>query len=135
MRLIRAAGSVCCPAPREDARPSAAGLFEAAALDHRARSQASSLSLLELDGSPVGRALGTGDGIRLDESRIRHYLHAYAYSLLRPVLTVASPDPEYDSKRARIEGLQRQVEAGTIDLYKDNPRVAQRDKSKQVAKK
>jgi hypothetical protein len=56
-------------------------------------------------------------GIRLDESRIRHYLHAHAYSLLRPVLTVASPDPEYDSKRARIEDLQRQAEAGTIDLY------------------
>jgi hypothetical protein len=33
------------------------------------------------------------------------------------VLTVASPDPEYDSKRARIEDLQRQAEAGTIDLY------------------
>jgi putative transposase len=58
--------------------------------------------------------------IRLDESRIRHYLHAHAYSLLRPVLTVASPDPEYDSKRARIEDLQRQAEAGTIDLYYEN---------------
>jgi transposase len=56
-------------------------------------------------------------GIRLDESRIRHYLHAHNYKLLRPVLTVASPDPEYDSKRARIEDLQRQAEAGTIDLY------------------
>jgi transposase len=56
-------------------------------------------------------------GIRLDESRIRHYLHAHGYDLLRPVLTVASPDPEYDSKRARIEDLQRQTDAGTIDLY------------------
>jgi hypothetical protein len=33
------------------------------------------------------------------------------------VLTVASPDPEYDSKRTRIEDVQRQAEAGTIDLY------------------
>lgn len=56
-------------------------------------------------------------GIRLDESRIRHYLHAHNYEMLRPVLTVASSDPEYDSKRARIEGLQLQAEAGTIDLY------------------
>lgn len=56
-------------------------------------------------------------GMRLDESRIRQYLHAHTYELLRPVLTVASPDPEYDSKRARIEDLQRQAEAGTIDLY------------------
>ena len=56
-------------------------------------------------------------GIRLDESRVRHYLHAHNYELLRSVLTVASPDLEYDSKRARIEDLQRQAEAGTIDLY------------------
>ena len=55
--------------------------------------------------------------IRLDESRIRHYMHAHNYKLLRPVLTVASPDPEYDSKRTWIEDLQRQAEAGTIDLY------------------
>ena len=64
-------------------------------------------------------------GIRLDESRIRHYMHAHNYKLLRPVLTVASPDPEYDSKRTRIEDLQRQAEAGTIDLnYEDEIDVA-----------
>lgn len=56
-------------------------------------------------------------GIELDESRIRHYLHAQGYGLLRPVLSVASPDPEYESKRARIEALQRQAERGEIDLY------------------
>lgn len=56
-------------------------------------------------------------GIRLDESRVRHYLHKHEYELLRPVLTVASPDPEYESKRIRLEELQRQAEAGEIDLY------------------
>lgn len=56
-------------------------------------------------------------GLQLDESRIRHYLHTQDYELLRPVLTVASPDPEYESKRVRIEGLQRQAERGEIDLY------------------
>lgn len=56
-------------------------------------------------------------GIQLDESRLRHYLHAQDYELLRPVLTVASPDPEYDSKRVKIEDLQRQAERGEIDLY------------------
>lgn len=56
-------------------------------------------------------------GIHLDESRIRYYLHAHGYELLRPVLTVASPDPDYDSKRARIEELQQQAERGEIDLY------------------
>ncbi len=58
--------------------------------------------------------------MRLDESRIRHYLHASDYELLRPVLTVASPDPEYESKNARIEDLQRQAEAGEIDLYDED---------------
>ncbi len=33
------------------------------------------------------------------------------------MLTVASPDPDYESKRARIEALQQQAEAGEIDLY------------------
>lgn len=56
-------------------------------------------------------------GLRLDESRIRHYLHAHGYELLRPVLTVASPDPEYETKRIKIEELQRQAEKGEIDLY------------------
>jgi len=56
-------------------------------------------------------------GIALDESRIRSYLHKHEYKLLRPVLTVSSPDPEYESKKSRIEALQRQAEAGEIDLY------------------
>lgn len=53
----------------------------------------------------------------MDESRIRYYLHAHGYELLRPVLTVASPDPEYDSKLIKIEDWQRQAERGEIDLY------------------
>ncbi len=61
--------------------------------------------------------LAAETGICVDESRIRHYLHAHGYELLRPVLTVASPDPDYASKRARLEELQRQAERGEIDLY------------------
>ncbi|GHO71961.1 hypothetical protein KSC_108530 [Ktedonobacter sp. SOSP1-52] len=56
-------------------------------------------------------------GIEVDESRIRHYLHAHGYGLSRRVLTVSSPDPEYKSKRLRIEELQWQAQAGEIDLY------------------
>ncbi len=56
-------------------------------------------------------------GIRLDESRVRYYLHQHEYKLLRPVLSVESPDPEYESKVSRIQALQRQAEAGEIDLY------------------
>lgn len=59
-------------------------------------------------------------GISLDESRIRYYLHHHAYKLLRPVLTVSSPDPDYESKVARIEALQKQAEAGEIDLYDED---------------
>jgi len=61
--------------------------------------------------------LAAETGIRVDESRIRHSLHAHGYELLRPVLTVASPDPEYESKRVKIEELQRRAQAGEIDLY------------------
>lgn len=87
------------------------------------------LSIVEQDPRTLGCAfsnwtaplladyLAKETGLSLDESRIRHYLHAHGYALLRPVLTVASPDPEYDSKRVRIEELQRQAEAGEIDLY------------------
>ena len=87
------------------------------------------LSIIEQDPRTLGCAfsnwtasglseyLAHETGIELDESRIRHYLHAHDYALLRPVLTVASPDPDYASKRARLEELQRQVEVGEIDLY------------------
>ncbi len=87
------------------------------------------LSVIEQDPRTLGCAfsnwtapllaeyLAKETGITLDESRIRHYLHAHGYELLRPVLTVASPDPDYESKRARIEELQRQAERGEIDLY------------------
>ena len=33
------------------------------------------------------------------------------------MLTVASPDPEYENKRSRIEDLQQQAKVGEIDLY------------------
>jgi transposase len=56
-------------------------------------------------------------GIILDESRVRYYLHAAAYHLRRPVLSVTSSDPEYASKVARLAELQRQARAGLIDLY------------------
>lgn len=87
------------------------------------------LSLIEQDPREVGcpfsnwtapllaEHLHAETGINLDESRIRYYLHHHDYKLLRPVLTVSSPDPEYESKANRIEELQRQAEAGEIDLY------------------
>lgn len=64
--------------------------------------------------------LAAETGLRLDESRIRYYLHTYGYDLLRPVLTVASPDPAYESKRVKIEELQRRAQAGGIDVYDED---------------
>jgi DDE superfamily endonuclease len=79
------------------------------------------LSLLELD-SPLARLayLAAETGLRLDESRIHHYLHAHGYDLLRPVLTVASPVPEYESERVKIEALKRRAQAGETDLYDED---------------
>lgn len=70
--------------------------------------------------SLLAEYLAKETGRSLDESRIRYHLHAHRYALLRPVLTVASPDPEYDSKRARVEELQRRAERGEIDLYDED---------------
>lgn len=68
----------------------------------------------------LAQHLQTETGIALDESRVRYYLQQHEYKLLRPVLTVESPDPEYESKVSRIEDLQRQARAGEIDLsYED----------------
>lgn len=87
------------------------------------------LELIEVDPRSLGCAfsnwtapllaqhLQTEIGIALDESRVRYYLHQHEYKLLRPVLTVESPDPEYESKVSKIEELQRQARAGEIDLY------------------
>ena len=73
--------------PSRDLRTPAqghAGLLETAALDHRARSQNAGLCLLELD-SPLARLayVAAETELRLDESRIRHSLHAHRYDLLR----------------------------------------------------
>jgi hypothetical protein len=54
--------------------------------------------------------------LRLDESRIGHDLHAQGYDLIGPVLTVASPDPEDESTRVKIEEVQRRAKAGESAL-------------------
>jgi len=56
-------------------------------------------------------------GMEVSESCVRRALHRQGYTVQRPVLTVSSPDPEYEQKRATIEDLQRRAQAGEIDLY------------------
>src|SRR6266702_8492740 len=54
-------------------------------------------------------------GVAVSESCVRRTLHQQDYTVQRPVLTVSSPDPEYEQKRATIEDLQRRAQAGEID--------------------
>lgn len=56
-------------------------------------------------------------GLEVSESCVRRALHRAGYSVQRPVLSVSSPDPDYEQKAARLQALQRQAEAGEIDLY------------------
>ncbi len=62
-------------------------------------------------------ALKEQTGLEVSESCVRRTLHRAGYSVQRPVLSVSSPDPEYEQKAARLQELQRQAEAGEIDLY------------------
>jgi putative transposase len=62
-------------------------------------------------------ALKDQTGLVVSESCIRRTLHRQGYSVQRPVLSVSSPDPEYEQKCARLSELQQRALAGEIDLY------------------
>jgi hypothetical protein len=48
---------------------------------------------------------------------IRVHLHALGYRMLRPVLSIASPDPDYAGKAQRLEQYKKQAKNGDILLY------------------
>lgn len=48
---------------------------------------------------------------------IRVHLHALGYRVLRPVLSIASPDPDYSGKAKRLEKYKKQAKNGEILLY------------------
>lgn len=48
---------------------------------------------------------------------IRVHLHALGYRVLRPVLSIASPDPEYRCKAKRLEKYKKQAKNGELLLY------------------
>ena len=48
---------------------------------------------------------------------IRVHLHALGYRVLRPVLSIASPDPEYRRKVKQLERYKKQAKNGKILLY------------------
>jgi putative transposase len=62
-------------------------------------------------------ALKAQTGLEVSASCVRRTLHRQGYSVQRPVLSVSSPDPDYEQKVARLQELQRQAEAGEIELY------------------
>jgi len=48
---------------------------------------------------------------------IRAYLHTLGYRVRRPVLSIASPDPEYQQKAKKLKKYQKQAKNGDILLY------------------
>ena len=48
---------------------------------------------------------------------IRVHLHALGYRVRRPVLSIASPDPEYKQKAKKLKKYQKQAKNGEILLY------------------
>jgi len=48
---------------------------------------------------------------------IRVHLHALGYRVRRPVLRIASPDPEYKQKAKKLKKYQNQAKTGEILLY------------------
>ncbi|GHO98797.1 IS630 orf [Reticulibacter mediterranei] len=55
--------------------------------------------------------------LEVSERSVRRSLHRHGYSVQRPVLSVSSPDPDYEQKYTRLQQLQQRALAGEIDLY------------------
>lgn len=47
---------------------------------------------------------------------MRRHLHAHDYAVVRPVLTISSPDPDYAVKAAQLQVYQEQARRGAIVL-------------------
>jgi hypothetical protein len=57
---------------------------------------------------------------RVSAETIRRHLHRLRYRVIRPVLSVASPDPQYAKKRRRVERAKRRARRGEcILLFED----------------
>jgi hypothetical protein len=55
-------------------------------------------------------------GITVCARTISRHLRRMGYRLIRPVLTIASPDPGYQEKAAQLERLKEQARRGEIIL-------------------
>jgi transposase len=54
---------------------------------------------------------------KVSRETIRIHLHALGYRVLRPVLSIASPDPDYQKKVKALEKYKKQAKKGEIWLY------------------
>lgn len=54
--------------------------------------------------------------VRVSAETMRRYLHALGYRLVRPVLSIASPDHDYVAKAEQVERLKQKARCGEITL-------------------
>jgi transposase len=54
---------------------------------------------------------------KVSRETIRVHLHSMGYRVLRPVLSIASPDPDYRQKAKQLEKYKKQAKNGEILLY------------------
>lgn len=54
--------------------------------------------------------------VTVSAETVRRYLHTLDYRIVRPVLSIASPDPDYRVKAQRLEDLKDQARRGEITL-------------------
>jgi transposase len=54
---------------------------------------------------------------KVSRETIRVHLRALGYRILRPVLSIASPDPTYQRKARRLEKYKKEAKKGEILLY------------------
>lgn len=54
---------------------------------------------------------------KVSRETIRVHLHTLGYRVLRPVLSIASPDPGYQQKVKKLETYKKQAKHGEILLY------------------
>jgi transposase len=54
---------------------------------------------------------------KVSRETIRVHLRALGYRILRPVLSIASPDPAYKSKARRLEKYKKEAKKGEVLLY------------------
>jgi hypothetical protein len=54
---------------------------------------------------------------KVSRETIRIHLRALGYRVLRPVLSIASPDPDYPQKVKELEKYKKQAKNGEILLY------------------